>query len=418
MSVTEIKTRDEESATPRGLAVAEELSGVSGRISKIDLEGCCRMAIVVASSGRGDFGQQARELISHVQAALDRQSLSMRLTSQTVFLQDPSKEPVLRELLSAAFGPVVTTFVHQSPCCGAALALEAWAIGGPGVRVEHLGRHAVALTYGGARWVHCGDLHVADHPEGVYAQTGLALQRMRKALNEAGTDLQNVVRTWFYLGGITDPEGDTQRYKELNRARTDFYKDISFQDKLLLPDPPQGIYPASTGIGMDGRSLVGSCLSVQTDEKGARLVALENPQQTPAYAYHPKYSPQSPKFSRAMALAIRRSVTTWISGTASIVNSESKHDGNPERQTEQTLDNIEKLISSENFKFHGLKGAGLTLNNLAKVRVYVKHAEHLKAVRGVCERRFGLLPIIYAVADVCRPELLVEIEGVAFSQLD
>ena len=49
------------------------------------------------------------------------------------------------------------------------------------------------------------------------------------------------------------------------------------------------------------------------------------------------------------------------------------------------------------------------------VRVYVKRREDYPQAREVCEKRLGELPIIYAIADVCRPELLVEIEGIAFS---
>ena len=110
-------------------------------------------------------------------------------------------------------------------------------------------------------------------------------------------------------------------------------------------------------------------------------------------------------------------VTTWVSGTASIVDSESRHLGDPEKQTAQTIDNIERLIAADNFALHGLKGAGASLHDLAKIRVYLKRPEDLPKCRAVCERRFGPVPAIYAVADICRPELLVEIEGVAFSRL-
>lgn len=54
---------------------------------------------------------------------------------------------------------------------------------------------------------------------------------------------------------------------------------------------------------------------------------------------------------------------------------------------------------------------------MAKIRVYLKRPEDLAKCRSICERRFGVVPAVYAVADICRPELLVEIEGVAFSRL-
>ena len=64
----------------------------------------------------------------------------------------------------------------------------------------------------------------------------------------------------------------------------------------------------------------------------------------------------------------------------------------------------------------GLVRGGATLEGLAFVRVYIKQQEDYAKVRAVCEKRLGELPTIYAVADVCRPDLLVEIEGVAFSE--
>ena len=222
--------------------------------------------------------------------------------------------------------------------------------------------------------------------------------------------------TWLYLGDIIGAEGATQRYKELNRARTDFYRHLAFGRSLRHPGTPECIYPASTGIGVSGCGLLVSALALETRRDDVWLLPLENPQQTPAYDYRPDYSPQSPKFSRAMALVQGGYVTTWISGTASIIASESRHLEDIERQTEQTLDNIQQLIAPENFASHGLPGAGATLRDLAKVRVYVKRSADFARCRAVCQRRLGAIPAIYAVADVCRPELLVEIEGVAFSR--
>ena len=110
-------------------------------------------------------------------------------------------------------------------------------------------------------------------------------------------------------------------------------------------------------------------------------------------------------------------LTTWVSGTASIVNSETVHIGDVEKQTEQTLDNIENLISRENYASHGWPDAGAKLSDLAKYRVYVKRPKDYQKCREVCERRLGGIPAVYAYAEVCRPDLLVEIEGVAFSPL-
>jgi len=284
------------------------------------------------------------------------------------------------------------------------------------VRIEHFGPQALAVNYDSVRWVYCAGVTAGASVRGVYPQTLDALPRLCAALTDAGSSFQRVVRTWFYLGGITEPEAGVQRYQELNRARTDFYHNIRFDCSSLAPDGPRGFYPASTGIGMSGSGLVASCMALETSRKDVLLLPLENPQQTPAYAYDPEHSPQSPKFSRAVALVLGNYVTTWVSGTASIVDSESRHLGDPEKQTAQTIDNIGRLISADNFTAHGLKGAGASLRDLAKIRVYLKRAGDLAKCRAICERRFGSVPAVYAVADICRPELLVEIEGVAFSR--
>jgi enamine deaminase RidA (YjgF/YER057c/UK114 family) len=388
------------------------------RCSRVDLGDSTRVAIVITPRGRGAFRDQVGEVLSAMRAVLDKYPEPMAITLQTVFLKDARQQAECEQRFAEFSGSKlpVTNYVLQPPCCGAALALEAWAIGGKSVRVEHFGAHALAVAYDGVRWVYCAGVKPTASLRGVYPQTLDALGRLRAALEQAGSSFERVVRTWFYLGGITEPEAGVQRYQELNRARTDFYRDIRFHCSSLASSASPGIYPASTGIGMAGGGLVASCLALETRRADVFLLPLENPQQTPAYAYNPRYSTQSPKFSRAVALGLGDYVTTWVSGTASIVNADSCHPGDPEKQTEQTIDNIERLIGAENFTRHGLKGAGAHLHDLAKIRVYLKQPEDLAKCRAVCERRFGAVPAIYAMAGICRPELLVEIEGVAFSR--
>ena len=386
--------------------------------SRVDLGAVTRVAFMITPRGQGALREQVGEVLSAVRAVLDRHPEPMTMTLQTVFLKDARHQAECERLFAEFSGSErpVTNYVLQPPCGGAALALEAWAIGGKSVEVEHFGSHALAVAYDGVRWVYCAGVKPAASLRGVYPQALDALGRMRAALEGAGSSFDRVVRTWFYLGGITETEAGVQRYEELNRARTDFYRDIRFHCSSLASSPTQGIYPASTGIGRAGRGLVTSCMTLQTRRADVFLVPLENPQQTPAYSYDSRHSSQSPKFSRAVALGLGDYVTTWVSGTASIVQADSRHPGDPVKQTEQTIDNIERLIGAENFARHGLKGAGAKLNDLAKIRVYLKRPEDLAKCRAVCERRFGSVPAIYAVAGICRPELLVEVEGVAFSR--
>ena len=387
--------------------------------SYVDLGDSVRLALVITPRGSGKVREQVREVFSVMRTVLERQPQPMSVTVQTVFLKDARDKEACQRVFAELYGPrlPVTNFVLQPPCGGGSLAVEAWAIGGKGVRVEHFGPRALAVSYDSVRWVYCAGVTPGASVRGVYPQTLDVLGRLRTTLDNAGSSFERVVRTWFYLGGITKPEAEVQRYHELNRARTNFYQPIRFHCSLLGPSAPRGVYPASTGIGMSGSGLVASCMALETKRDDVFLLPLENPQQTPAYAYDPSHSPQSPKFSRAVALVLGNYVTTWVSGTASIVDSESLHLGDPEKQATQTIDNIERLIAADNFASHGLKGAGARLRDLAKIRVYLKRPEDLVKCRAICERRFGPVPAVYAVADICRPELLIEIEGVAFSRV-
>jgi len=386
--------------------------------SSVRIGDSIRVSLLLTPHGRGSLSEQVAEVLSAQQHILTRQRQPVFATSQTVFLRNPADMDSCRELLTRYYESSwpATNFVFQPPCCGAALALEAWAIGGLGTHVKHFGPNTVSVEYDGNRWVYCTGVQSQQTGKGVYHQTRMLLESMTAELGRAGTGFEQVVRTWFYLGSITENENGCQRYKELNRARADFYRGIEFPCSLAQPNIPQGIYPASTGIGMNGKDLLGSCIALETRRNDAVLLPLENPQQTPAYAYHPRFSPQSPKFSRGMALVLGDYITTWVSGTASVVHSNSLHTGDITKQTEQTVENIERLISPENFGFHGVSHGGSALTDLAKIRVYLKRAADFDRCKAICDERFGAVPAIYAVADVCRPELLVEIEGVAFSK--
>jgi enamine deaminase RidA (YjgF/YER057c/UK114 family) len=252
-------------------------------------------------------------------------------------------------------------------------------------------------------------------PTEAYAGAADALAQLRAVLRGAGADFDQVLRTWLYLGGIVATEGSRQRYQELNRARDDFYRGISFLGTMARQGGNGTVYPASTGIGIGGRGLTAGAIAVRSQRDDVTATPLENPRQTAAYDYRTAYGPSAPRFSRAMALRCGRQAAIFISGTASITCSETRHRSDAVAQTEETLDNIEALISEDNLAGHGLPGFGARPADLASARVYVKRKEDYAGIRAACERRLGELPAVYVTADVCRPELLVEIEGIAFS---
>lgn len=357
------------------------------------------------------------ETLATIADVIHDQGARNGIVRQTIFVKDPQQIDSCREIIHGFYGDDLpaTDFVVQPPCAGHWLTIEAWGVGrrnGADLQIDRVSENLVIVHHSGVSWAHCAGILPETPATRVHDRAENAFRRMRDTLASRGFGYDQVIRTWLYLGDIVGPEADTQRYKELNRARAEFYEDLRFLRRHLPPALDGLVYPASTGIGASDREVMMSCVALATDREDVVAAPLENPLQTSAFRYDALYSPESPKFSRAMAVASPQAVAILVSGTASIVQSETRCVDDVEGQTRQTLDNIQALIARDNLARSGVPGAGATLDDLVLARVYIKHAADYARVRAICERRLGELPIIFAVADVCRPDLLVEIEGV------
>jgi enamine deaminase RidA (YjgF/YER057c/UK114 family) len=363
--------------------------------------------------------EQAQDALRTIRAVMEEEGTHGSIVQQAVFMNDIEQTEACRRIIHDFYGAGLpaTSYVAQPPCEGKLVAIEALGVGrdSDGVQIERVSEQLVVTRHEDVSWFHCADIRPQTPADAVYDRSLDAFTRMKGHLTELGVPFGNVIRTWLYLGDIVGPEGKTQRYKELNRARTDFFKGTKFGAGMTPPGLNGTVYPASTGIGTDGRTIVMSCIGLVTGRKDMLVVPLENPQQTSVFEYPEKYGVQSPQFARAMAVVARNVASIFISGTASITGSETRFVGDIVGQTNQTFDNIRELISHDNFRRHGVPGMGATLDDLALVRVYIKRREDYAKARAVCKARLGELPTIYAIGDVCRPDLLVEIEGVAFS---
>ena len=383
-----------------------------------------------------DYPRQVRSLLENVKTVCEEQGFMENVAAMChFFIANIGMRELVRQLAHEICPQILgaVTFVSQAPASGAVIALELWAISGKKsfavckkiLECKTLIPGIIATAqFDGMRWFFGGGFQPDTLSTGAY-------NRSQYALKWLGYWLRNVqwahwgwhrtyrpdqlLRTWIYQGHLLQPEGVTQRYKELNRARTDIFGKTKFLKQYLPKNFKGAVYPASTGIGADDFDVVISAVALDTKRKDVRVVPLENPKQTSAFNYDAVYSPQSPKFSRAMAVAVKNECLIFVSGTASITDSESQHIGDPEKQTEQTLDNIAVLIDGENLARHGLSGIASGLENFECVRIYIKRPSDLEVIQQVCQRRLPGVPTIYTIADICRPELLVEIEGVIFT---
>jgi len=199
----------------------------------------------------------------------------------------------------------------------------------------------------------------------------------------------HLLRMWNFMDRINEGEGDLERYRQfcVGRARG-------------LGEAAGDQYPAATAIG---RQQPTQRLQVFWLAGRVPGIAVENPRQVSAYRYPRVYGPASPSFSRATALT---DGSLLVSGTASIVGHISRHPDDPIAQTDETLRNLEVLI--ERAQEH--RSAAAAAARLLKV--YVRNPLHAEAIADRIRSAYPADEVIVLAADICRRELLLEIECV------
>jgi chorismate lyase / 3-hydroxybenzoate synthase len=164
-----------------------------------------------------------------------------------------------------------------------------------------------------------------------------------------------------------------------------------------------GTVPAACALG----SPSGSPISIYFLAARRPPKMIENPRQTSAYHYPPKFGKHSPIFSRACVWG--ESARLFVSGTASIVGHETIHRGDVVAQTRETLVNIGALLEEAN----RVVGADRYSLDGLKLKVYVRNPADLPAIEATLAQLLRpAAGIVYLQADVCREDLLVEIEAV------
>ena len=256
----------------------------------------------------------------------------------------------------------------------------------------------------GVAWRRSGDLlfGVINVPEaGVVPEAG------RSALQQAAFDiyarifqlldaqgLPHLWRLWNYMADINGEADGLERYRQFNIGRGDAFEAGA---RSVV-----GRVPAACALGVASGPLTVAFLAGPTP-----IVPVENPRQVSAFLYPDRYGPRSPTFSRAALVHPPGQEILFVSGTASIVGHETVHPGDVRAQTVESLDNIAAVLAQASLKS---RSGPFALGDLG-YRAYVRHTADLAAVREVVAQRLGAAPVTYVLADVCRADLLVEIEG-------
>lgn len=265
------------------------------------------------------------------------------------------------------------------------------------------GRHGdISYRQGDTLLFGCLSLDEADEPAPPSARAPLqkltesAYQKIFELLEARG--YQSVLRFWNYFPAINQTSHAMERYRQFNVGRQDAFL---AQGRAVI-----GNVPAACALGSAGGGLHIAFLASRAVATG-----IENPRQVSAYNYPSQYGPRSPSFSRAGLSNLAGRDVLFISGTASIVGHQTMHNGDVTAQTRESLRNIAAVLAEANRVATCQHGDGFRLNDLA-YKVYVRHPEDLAAVRREMEAFIGApASAVFLQADVCRADLLVEIEA-------
>jgi chorismate lyase / 3-hydroxybenzoate synthase len=277
---------------------------------------------------------------------------------------------------------------------------EVWRVAGP--RIPLLNGDAPQSR---VRYRYCDDLmfgYITIDEAGGHGGGGsmALLQATEAAYREIfavlrDSEHRHLIRIWNYLPDINgDADGD-ERYRHFNSARKMAFRNSGRTTVDSVP--------AACALG----SPAGSPISIYFLASRHAPTMIENPRQTSAYHYPQKYGAHSPIFSRACVMGDSAGTTLFVSGTASIVGHETVHRGDVAAQTHETVANIDALLKEAN----RVVGTSRYSLDALKYKVYVRQPGDLDVIEDVLSGALNTASVVYLQADVCREDLLVEIEA-------
>lgn len=279
---------------------------------------------------------------------------------------------------------------QQSPAAGV---FEVWSVDGD---VRH-GRTG-AIRHAADGRVQFVAIEVEEGGD-IRAAARAAYARLRGIIAEGG--YPHALRIWNYFEAITDGDGDQERYRQFCVGRAEGMGEH------------WGPFPAATAIGQvasgSGRGRVLQVYALTAKEPG---IPIENPRQVSAYRYPRQYGPQAPSFARAMLPGqggpVQGRLPLLLSGTASVVGHATAHAGSLEAQLGETCNNLERLLASARERVPSLPAC---YGPASALKVYLRDPGAATVVADTLRARFPGAALLLLQAEVCRRELLVEIDG-------
>lgn len=236
-----------------------------------------------------------------------------------------------------------------------------------------------------------------------------SFEMVMEILRSENLTLNNIVRQWNFIGEILEMKEGFQNYQVFNEVRSEYYNKYRTVTG----------FPAATGVGMKYGGVFLDFCAMKPDDQ-VKLKAVSNPYQVNAYEYGQQvlkglaYSVTAvrhpPQFERGLLMINKTSNTLFVSGTASIIGQETIGKGDVDEQAMVTIENIQNVADRKRIsQLIGKDDVGP--GKFSLLRVYIKKQEDFKSVKSICNDHFPGTPVIFIQADICRDDLLTEIEA-------
>ena len=355
----------------------------------------------VSAPAGGSFADQAAGIEQRYAAALRQHGLSAdTAVFRRIFLSDILNQAdavcdsaLIEEIAS---NPVSTSLIQQLPLSGSKIALLAYHIGGNApFEKEFIGPRHMLLRKNGMRYLWSAGPWVDGKPTlpAPAAETRAVFEELIRVLASQGATLAgHCVRTWLFIKDVDI-----------------FYQEMVDSRRALFDEnglTRHSHYIASTGIeGTSADRFDTVCMDALSllDLKPSQVFYLNDfSRLCPTKDY-------GVTFERGTRIAFADRMHYYISGTASIDNRGNVlHIGDVLKQTRRAIENVDAL----------LKSGGAAMEDMMYLIVYLRDPADYQCVSRYLKDTYPDLPCIAVQGRVCRPEWLVEVEGIAVAPND
>lgn len=243
-----------------------------------------------------------------------------------------------------------------------------------------------------------GDVVYSRNDDVLFGALVLERDDVRQAARMAYSEIATTVRTagyphlqrvWNHVREINRGDGDLEQYRRFCAGR---------HEALTGAGLKTWQFPAASAVGMKAGAVAIYFVAARRPGR-----ASENPRQVSAYNYPREYGPSSPSFSRATTANWGGESLVFVSGTASVVGHETRHAGDLHAQLDETVRNLDAIIVAS-----GASRPGVRL-----MKVYVRRRGDAPVIASAVREKFSNASVIVIESDLCRRDLLLEIEAIA-----